>query len=116
MVTKDSGYLGQIRSLGGRYGKYGQGLEFNTGGGTAAALLSTTLVLPSNPMRVYAWVQNVGAVELVIGFNDQSTTLYLSPWDTLLINHDFPWTGAITASGNGAECLFYWGEAYIAGV
>lgn len=93
---RDTGYKGQLISLGGIKGKPGAGLEVEPFGYTTLGLPGGQ-VREGNPKRAYFMVNNVGAGIARIGLGT-ADIIYLLPYQSFVIDSLMPWTGPIWAS------------------
>jgi hypothetical protein len=98
-MEQESGYNGKIISLGGVEGIESRGRQLNSG-----VLITDPAfilqVLPDNPRRISALLQNSdAAIPLYIIFGDQSGNIafYLAAGQPFQIDQNFPWTGAVYA-------------------
>jgi hypothetical protein len=114
---KDTGYYGgsgQLVSLGGIISKKGHGLEFENGGQTTAASPGS-IIRSANPKRVALVLQNLGPDNCYIGLGD-TTNIELGVLDSLTIDKDFPWTGAVSAMIKNVASNVSFYELQLAGV
>lgn len=101
----DSGYVGQIRSLGGVLGAAGFGLIVYTNT-PAPVSTAVVVVIGPSPGRVWTLITNEGTVDVQLSFEPTFGGGYhtLKPNGSFVINKDFPWTGPVyaqTLAGTG---------------
>lgn len=99
----ESGYSGQLISLAGVAGRPGLGRHVTSYAGYGG-VGTPTQVSPNNPMRISALIRNVGPGASTI-YLDTVTACVLQVGGTLQIDQNLPWTGAISASGTGADLV-----------
>lgn len=95
--ANDTGYTGQLTSLAGVKGGYGYGLKI-----VVTQFINeptgTVLALSPNSRRVWATIQNTGAVNMTISVGDGANFTALAtllPWGVYQLDIEHPWTGGI---------------------
>jgi len=109
---EDVGYTGSLVSLAGVISSPGRGLVTS---GVAPSITTEQILLPPNPRRVWAFIQNLSTTETVavqLGILG-SFYVQLLPKGSLLINENFRWTGALTGVSLGGAATM---RAYEASV
>jgi len=98
---EDIGYTGVLTSLAGVKSSPGRGLVTS---GVAPSVTTEEILLPPNPRRVWAFIQNTSTTETVAVQLGVQGSFYvqLLPKGSLLINENFRWTGILTGVSLGA--------------
>lgn len=104
MSVLEPGYTGVLISLGGVKDVSGRGRLADYEYVTMTGPISRQLLAP-NPKRIAACIQNIGhlygGVDALIQIDDRypgsGPRFQLQTRETLWINQDFPWTGAVFA-------------------
>jgi len=100
-MRQESGYNGQIVSLGGVKAQYGHGRQSVS---KTIFGVAEEEVLGDNPGRVCAIIQNRAGVNVTVSLGkDDSGSFVLLPNGSFQIDQNFPWTGSVdclAASGN----------------
>lgn len=114
-MGRDTGYHGQLLSLGGIKGAQGKGITIT---GAEATITAGTLerILNSNPQRLWALLTNDGTVNVALVFGDasgDSGAHVLVPNGSMLINQDMPWIGGIMAAVAAGVGTINWTEASV---
>jgi hypothetical protein len=96
-IVLDGGYVGNLRSLAGRLGRYGRGIKLESQIITLVNGLYT-IVLPANGDRLWAIIQSGNPTEncaLYYGQDNAYPVCTLLPYGSLQVDGSIPWTGAI---------------------
>lgn len=90
----ETGNLLPLYSLGGIKSLTGHGRTIS-GNSMVLGINSTIPLLVSNPKRIAAMIQNIGAITVSIYFDTQFICQIL-PGGTLQIDTNFPWIGSVS--------------------
>jgi len=108
----ESGYNGKLSSLSGCVSISGRGRTVTCGSLTLTD--AVRMLLPSNPKRIAAFIQNVGSGNFMYVSFGEGNTATLWPHESFTINEFFPWTGKVECSCNvGSTTMVYYTEICI---
>lgn len=102
-MPQEAGFSGTLVSLGGVSGVRYRGRQTTGEVITVEAATPNTLLLASNPRRLAAIVQNIGAANIALTFGAEGVGnegLTLAPGVSFQIDYNFPWTGDVRGVAN----------------
>jgi hypothetical protein len=93
----EPGYRGKLISLGGVVDERGYGRQYYSGASTV--LTTLTNLLPPNPKRISAFIQNFGPDHIYLCLGESVLYFFadLGYRDSFQIDANFPWTGVVNA-------------------
>ena len=100
-LYSEVGYEGQVSSMGGVKGATYKGRQVTSDSFTMSGATGVVLILPANPRRISALIQNVwdpafhgSMVEISLGWVN-TIPFRLTENGTFQIDGNFPWTGEV---------------------
>ena len=111
--ARESGYLGQMRSLGGLWGRTGSPRYVNPLNLTVTTT-DVLSVLSENQRRIAAIIINkgTGSLDLDLG-GSGAYSITLGVNDVLQIDESFPWTGVVNGLAITSNCTVWVSEVSI---
>lgn len=107
----DTGSIGTVVSLAGISGRRGVIVKRPD-----ASVAADAEVLHANPLRVWALIQNIGANDITLSFDADTSvapTFILTPKSVLQIDKNLPWTGSVYVDIPAGGGSVTWIEAEI---